>query len=141
MNTSVLKELLKLYEAQSLEQLALLVRPAPDDMLTSAELAVRLKMTVRSLTTWMEKGAVVPIRVEKTILFYWPSVVARLLAHYQQTPEDDGPGGKRKARTFPPSCGHLRRCPRVRFGPPSRPPRNARNDRRDAWNQATRKCG
>ena len=36
MNTSVLKELLKLYEAQSLEQLALLVRPAPDDMLTSA---------------------------------------------------------------------------------------------------------
>ena len=99
MNTSVLKEILKIYEAQSLEQLALLVRPAPDDMLTMAELAVRLKMTVRSLTTWMEKGAVVPIRVEKTILFYWPSVVARLLAHYQQTPEDDGPGGKRKAES------------------------------------------
>ena len=99
MNTSVLKELLKLYEAQSLEQLALLVRPAPDDMLTMAELAVRLKMTVRTLATWINDGKVVPIRVDKTILFYWPSVVARLLAHYQQTPEEDGPGGKRKPAT------------------------------------------
>ena len=99
MNTSVLKEILKIYEAQSLEQLALLVRPAPDDMLTMAELAVRLKMTVRTLATWINDGKVVPIRVDKTILFYWPSVVARLLAHYQQTPEEDGTGGKRKPAT------------------------------------------
>ena len=91
MNTT---ETPKMHEAPSREQLDTEAHPAPDDMLTIAELAVRLKTTVRTIETWRNGGVVLPIKVDKVVLFYWPSVVARLVERYQ---EREPQSEKRKA--------------------------------------------
>jgi len=93
MNTA---ETPKMHEAPSLEQLDTEAHPAPDDMLTIAELAVRLKTTVRTIETWRNAGVVLPIKVDKVVLFYWPGVVKRLRERYE---EREPQSEKRKAES------------------------------------------
>ena len=93
MNTT---ETPKMHEAPSLEPLDTEAHPAPDDMLTIAELAVRLKTTVRTIETWRNAGVVLPIKVDKVVLFYWPGVVKRLRERYE---EREPQSEKRKAES------------------------------------------
>jgi hypothetical protein len=75
------------------------IRPGPasgerfptDEMLTPTELAVRLKTAVRTVEKWRHRRILLAITVDKVVLFYWPSVVARLLEKFQdREPEDRG---------------------------------------------------
>ncbi len=121
MNAAMLTEVLKLHEAGILEALAVLVRPAPDDMLTTAELAVRLKTTARTIEDWRRDGRVIPVKVDKVLLFYWPLVVAQLLQNHLERPE--GTTGPQDNRTKGPqpallSASVLRPSPLLPAGHP-----------------------
>ena len=54
-----------------------------DELLTKHELATRLKVTVRCLENWMRDGRLPFLRIESVVLFFWPEVLAHLLAHYR----------------------------------------------------------
>ncbi|MBI5385071.1 MAG: hypothetical protein HZA90_10335 [Verrucomicrobia bacterium] len=84
MNATLLKEVLKALEVHGSPAPPAGVRPGPDDMLTTTELAARLKQAARTVERWHRKGIVLGIRVDGAVMFYWPAVVARLVERYQE---------------------------------------------------------
>jgi hypothetical protein len=84
MNATTLQELLKAIEVHGLPEPPAGMRPGPDDMLTTTELAARLKQATRTVERWHRKGVVLGIKVDGVLMFYWPSVVARLVEKYQE---------------------------------------------------------
>ena len=54
-----------------------------DEMLTKKELAVRLKMTVRTVENWQRRGALPFVKVGKVVLFHWSDVVAHLKSNFR----------------------------------------------------------
>jgi hypothetical protein len=84
MNATALQDVLKAIEVQGLPAPPGGVRPGPDDMLTMTELAARLKQAMRTVERWHRKGVVLGIKVDGVVMFYWPSVVARLVERYQE---------------------------------------------------------
>ena len=84
MNATTLKDLQQAIEVRGLPEPTAGMRPAPDDMLTTTELAARLKQATRTVERWHRKGVVLGIKVDGVVMFYWPSVVARLLERNQE---------------------------------------------------------
>jgi excisionase family DNA binding protein len=54
-----------------------------DEMLTKKELAMRLKMTVRTVENWQRRGVLPFVKVGKIVLFHWPDVVAHLKSNFR----------------------------------------------------------
>ena len=48
------------------------------EFLTKRELAALLKVTVRTLETWLREGRLPFIKVSKSVRFHWPTVLAHL---------------------------------------------------------------
>ncbi len=84
MNEAALKAALEPHEFGKLQVPPPGVRPSPDDMLTMTELAARLKQAMRTVERWHQNGVVLGIKVDGVVIFYWPSVVARLVEKYQE---------------------------------------------------------
>lgn len=55
----------------------------PTEFLTKRELAALLKVTVRTLETWLREGRLPFIKVSKSVRFHWPTVLAHLNAKTQ----------------------------------------------------------
>ncbi len=87
MNTVDLSEVLPLMAPASPSAPSAGGHPPVGEMLTATELAVRLKTTVRTIENWKRRRVLLSIKVDKVVLFYWPSVVARLLEKYQEREE------------------------------------------------------
>jgi len=51
---------------------------SPDDVLTKAQVAERLNISLRTLETWMAEGDIPFWRRKKLVRFYWPDVEAHL---------------------------------------------------------------
>ena len=54
-----------------------------DVMLNKRELAVQLKMTVRTVENWQRRGILPFVKVGKVVLFHWPDVVAHLKSNFR----------------------------------------------------------
>jgi excisionase family DNA binding protein len=54
-----------------------------DEMLTKKELALRLKMTVRTVENWQRRGILPFVKVGKIVLFHWTDVVEHLKTHFR----------------------------------------------------------
>ena len=52
-------------------------------MLNKRELAVQLKMTVRTVENWQRRGILPFVKVGKVVLFHWPDVVAHLKSNFR----------------------------------------------------------
>ena len=50
----------------------------PTEFLKKRELAALLKVTVRTLETWLREGRLPFIKVSKSVRFHWPTVLAHL---------------------------------------------------------------
>ncbi|MEI6195978.1 MAG: hypothetical protein WCS42_16785 [Verrucomicrobiota bacterium] len=57
-----------------------------DVMLTKEELAGKLKVAIRSIENWQHEGYLPFIKVGNVVIFYWPTVLAHLQAHFSVTP-------------------------------------------------------
>ena len=65
------------------------VTPAPNpawngyelELLTQEEAAARLKVTVRTIARFQHDGVVPFLQLGKAVRFYWPAMVAHVLAH------------------------------------------------------------
>jgi excisionase family DNA binding protein len=68
-------------EDQAVETVA--AKADPDEMLTKKELAVRLKMTVRTVENWQRRGVLPFVKVGKIVLFHWPDVVSHLKSNFR----------------------------------------------------------
>jgi excisionase family DNA binding protein len=53
-----------------------------DEMLTKRELAVRLRIGVRTVERWQRRGILCYVKVGKVVLFHWGDVVAHLKGNY-----------------------------------------------------------
>lgn len=65
--------------------LAYLVRLAADQtdaFFTRKEVAVKLKVTPRTIDNWQRDGILPVIKIATVVLFYWPMVVNHLIAHF-----------------------------------------------------------
>jgi excisionase family DNA binding protein len=54
-----------------------------DGFLTKKELALRLKITTRTIENWQRRGVLPFVKVGKVVLFHWPDVVEHLKANYR----------------------------------------------------------
>jgi len=57
--------------------------PDPNGFLTKRELAVRLKMTVRTVENWQRRGILPYMKIGKVVRFHWPEVIQHLKANYR----------------------------------------------------------
>ena len=64
-----------------------------DVMLNKAELAARLKLTVRSIENWQRRGALPFVKVGKVVLFHWPDVVDHLITNFRVCRKSNRRGG------------------------------------------------
>ena len=54
-----------------------------DVMLNKRELAVQLKMTVRTVENGQRRGSLPVVKVGTVVLFHWPDVVAHLKSNFR----------------------------------------------------------
>ena len=60
---------------------------APADvMLSKNELAPKLRVSVRTIENWQRKRYLPFIKVANVVIFYWPTVLAHLQAHFSVSP-------------------------------------------------------
>lgn len=116
-NVTISQDMLKAVEVHGLPASVAGVRPGPDDMLTMTELAARLKQAMRTVERWHRNGVVLGIKVDGVVMFYWPSVVARLVERYQEKE----PRAKAEAPP-PPACAKTAAPPPVKLPIPKVPP-------------------
>jgi hypothetical protein len=56
-------------------------RMTHDEFITKAQLAARMKVTTRTIDSWMVKGYVPSRKIGRTVRFSWTEVCERLTAH------------------------------------------------------------
>ena len=98
MNPTYRKEALNEVEAQGPPLPAWAHSPA-DEMLTVAELAARMKTTVRTIEEWRKDRVLRGIKVDPVLRFYWPAVVQRLMEDYLDREEESEAGKAEPAPT------------------------------------------
>jgi excisionase family DNA binding protein len=54
-----------------------------DGFLTKKELALRLKITTRTIENWQRRGVLPFVKVGKIVLFHWPDVLEHLKANFR----------------------------------------------------------
>ena len=57
-----------------------------DEILTKAELALKLKVSTRTIETWQSDRVLPFLKISTVILFYWPDVMAHLNTNYRICP-------------------------------------------------------
>ena len=57
-----------------------------DVMLSKEELAPKLRVSVRTIENWQRKRYLPFIKVANVVIFYWPTVLAHLQAHFSVSP-------------------------------------------------------
>jgi hypothetical protein len=57
--------------------------PEGGHFLTKKEMAARLSINLRTLERWQHDGFLPYIQIETVVLFYWPDVVAHLMANFR----------------------------------------------------------
>ena len=55
-------------------------------MLSKEDLAAKLNVAVRTIENWQQKHYLPTIKVEHLVMFYWPTVVLHLHAHFSISP-------------------------------------------------------
>jgi excisionase family DNA binding protein len=53
-----------------------------DELLTPDEVAVLLKVTVRTVERWQQEGVLPFLRLGHAVRFYWPAVVEHLISNF-----------------------------------------------------------
>ena len=54
-----------------------------DVMLTKREVAERLKVTVRTVENWQQRGVLPYVKIGKVVLFHWPEVIEFLKSNFR----------------------------------------------------------
>jgi len=57
-----------------------------DLMLTKEDLAVKLKVALRTIENWQHEGYLPFIKIANVVLFYWPTVLLHLQTHFSVSP-------------------------------------------------------
>ena len=61
--------------------------PVPADvMFSKKDLAPKLRVSVRTIENWQRKRYLPFIKVANVVIFYWPTVLAHLQAHFSVSP-------------------------------------------------------
>ena len=99
MNPTYRKEALKAMEALGPSEPAWARAPA-DEMMTVAELAAKMKTTVRTIEEWRKDGVLRGIKLDPLLRFYWPAVVFWLMANHldPEATSDAGPAEVRSQK-------------------------------------------
>ena len=65
-----------------------------EQYITKTEMAVRMKVTTRTIDAWMAKGFVPFRKIGRTVRFHWPEVQDHLIARRRlvETPPSRQPG-------------------------------------------------
>ena len=53
-----------------------------DEMLNKKELAVKLKVTVRTIENWQADGLLPYLKISSVVLFHWPDVLEHLKKNF-----------------------------------------------------------
>ena len=99
MNPTYRKEALKAMEALGPSEPAWARAPA-DEMLTVAELAAKMKTTVRTIEEWRKDGVLRGIKLDPLLRFYGPAVVFWWMENHRDSePKSDaGPAEVRSQK-------------------------------------------
>lgn len=55
----------------------------PDEMITKKDLALKLKVTIRTIENWQREGFLPYMKISSVVLFHWPEVVEHLKANFK----------------------------------------------------------
>ena len=59
------------------------MRAASEEFVSKGELAVRLKVTLRTIENWQRAGYLPYLRISTVVRFHWPEVVEHLKANFK----------------------------------------------------------
>jgi excisionase family DNA binding protein len=88
-----------------------------EELLTADEVAVLLKVTVRTVERWQQDGVLPFLRLGHAVRFHWPAVVQHLTANFTVVRAGLAPVSDHGSRGLSPHQTNATPC----GGPPARP--------------------